>query len=61
MNFIIYNINSKVYKNSDFCNLKTHVVKLHGVEKALCRCTTQHMKVRMVAAISQQQQFFRGV
>lgn len=59
METLLYNINSKIYKNSDFCKSRTHVIKLHGVERALCRCENQHMKIRMFAAISQQQQVLR--
>lgn len=38
----------------------TAIVKLHGVERALCHCgNDRHIKVRMFAAISQQQQAVR--
>ncbi|KKG87788.1 hypothetical protein [Methanosarcina mazei] len=38
----------------------TVIVKLHGVERALCRCgKSQELKYRIVAAIFQQQQILR--
>lgn len=38
----------------------TAIVKLHGVERALCRCgKSQELKYRIVAAIQQQQQALR--
>lgn len=39
---------------------KVRIVKLHGVERALCRCgKSQELKYRIVAAIRQQQQVCR--
>lgn len=39
---------------------KVRIVKLHGVERALCRCgKSQELKYRIVSAISQQQQAVR--
>ena len=38
----------------------TAIVKLHGVERALCRCgKSKELKYRIVAAIKQQQQAVR--
>lgn len=38
----------------------TAIVKLHGVERALCHCgNDRHLKIRIVAAIKQQQQVLR--
>lgn len=39
---------------------KVRVVKLHGVERALCRCgKSKELKFKIVAAIKQQQQAVR--
>lgn len=52
----IENIPARFLKNN------TRVRALHGVEKALNRCgKNKLLKIRIIAAISQQQAFFRGV
>lgn len=50
------NIPTRFLKNN------TRVRALHGVEKALNRCgKDRRLKLRIVAAITQQQAFFRGL
>lgn len=45
-----------------FLKNNTRVRALHGVEKALNRCgNSKLLKIRIVAAISQQQVFLRGI
>jgi len=63
----ISNVSAVAEKSNTYQNVtvqpirvRAYTVKLHGVERALCRCgKSQEMKYRIVAAIMQQQDDLR--